>query len=88
MSELVVWKATLAPGTQFLALPRGSELLCVHEQNNEPCLWYRCDPNHVRETRHINVVVTGMGDADGHYLGTAMLDKGRFVVHVFELSSI
>lgn len=82
-----VWKATLKPANvQPVQVPRGAEFLCAREQHEQICVWFRCDPAQPMEARDIAIVGTGNGapDADGRYLGTASLQGGALMFHVFE----
>lgn len=67
-------------------MPRDAEVLCVHEQDNQLCLWAR-----VVEGRHLEprpFILCGTGhdapDLEHRYIGTAHLAGGRLVLHVFE----
>jgi uncharacterized protein (DUF934 family) len=82
-----VWKTVLTPAVvQQIQVPAGTEMLCAREQNEEICVWYRCDPdpNAIIERRKIAVIGTGHpAPADGRYLGTASLRGGSLMFHVF-----
>lgn len=83
----VIWKATLIPAdVQPVKVPRGAEFLCAREQHEQICVWFRCDPSQPEITRRIAIVGTGnpAPDAEGRYLGTASLQGGAFMFHVFE----
>lgn len=87
----VVHKHTIyleRPDTQTVWLPLDTELLCVREQREHLCLWYRCDPTVKALTQFkFDVVGTGQFDcpsqAKAKYLGTAMFCGGDLVLHVF-----
>ena len=72
---------------QFVMMPKGAEILHVHEQNDAVCLWALVNPSHANEERCFEVYGTGhlihsgMG-VDRKYLGTAHC--GVYVWHVFE----
>lgn len=85
-----IWKAQLAAlDVQEIETPKGAEFLCAREQGNEICVWFLCEPNAPREKRMIAVVGTGHpAPDDGSYLGTASLDGGSLIFHVFEVLSI
>lgn len=84
----VIWKTELAAAqVQVIDVPRGAEMLCAREQNEAVCVWYRCDPDEAREKRQIIVCGTGHGappEQSGRYLGSAHLQEGALVFHVFE----
>lgn len=84
----VIWKAELAATeAQMIDVPRGAELLCAREQNEAVCVWFRCDPSEALEKRQIIVCGTGHGapsEQSGRYLGSAHLQGGALVFHVFE----
>lgn len=82
-----VWKAVLKPAdVQEIEVPRGAELLCAREQYDQICVWFRCNPLQPKEQRQVAIVGTGnpAPAADGRYLGTASLQGGRLMFHVFE----
>lgn len=81
----VVWKEVLkVADVQELTVPAGTEFLCAHEQNEQICVWFRCDPSQSVETRKVAIVGTGNpAPDDGRYIGSAFLQGGRFVFHVF-----
>lgn len=67
-------------------MPKLSQLLSVHEQVGQICLWVLVDPQNVDETREFVVIGTGHNiPKDGHaFVGTAMMHDGSLVLHVFE----
>lgn len=73
--------------TQTVRLPLDAELLCVQQQREHLCLWYRCDPT-VIATSQFRFFVVGTGHdcpsrLEADYLGTAMFCGGDLVLHVF-----
>ncbi len=83
---LTIWKQVLKAATaQQIGVPRGAELLCAREQFEQVCVWFRCDPAEPFELRGIAIVGTGRpAPPDGRYLGTASLQGGQLMFHVFE----
>mgnify|MGYP007122130272 CR=1 FL=1 len=81
--------ATTFTGSATLDLPAGAVCLSVREQGDRVCLWALVDPKGKPERRQFFVATTGNHAVppDSKYLGTAMLDWGRYVVHVFEIWS-
>lgn len=83
-----IWKATLLPlDVQKIMVPEGAEMLCAREQHEHICVWYRCDPTAPLTARALAVVGTGnpAPDVVGRYLGSAVLQGGDLVFHVFEM---
>jgi hypothetical protein len=81
-----VWKYTLPKTMNEVEMPSGATVLMIGEQHNEICLWARVDPDAAWETRRFQVVGTGHEDLVGGeiYLGSAHINNGNFVFHVFE----
>lgn len=81
----VIWKTVLTPiEIQTVELPQGAEILCAREQHEQVCIWYRCDPDAQKVPRTLVIGGTGYEIPDAVYLGTAMLQRGALVLHVFE----
>ena len=72
-------------------IPRGAKLLAVQAQNEGPCLWALVDTKQPKESRTFEIYGTGhtmpKDLSNRVYLGTFQLDSGRFVGHVFEVTS-
>ena len=73
---------------QVVVLPKSAKLLHVHEQRGEICVWYlkSIDDDDELEDRTVHIIGTGhiFGDVDRiTYLGTAHLQDGELVFHVF-----
>ena len=81
-----IWKVVLRPViVQDIQVPVGAEILCAREQYEKICIWFRCDPDAAIEKRTIAIIGTGAeAPDDGRYLGTASLDSGNLIFHVFE----
>jgi hypothetical protein len=86
----VIWKYTLAEVENDVEMPQGAQILTVASQFNEICVWARVDPEAPRVTRTFYVVGTGCSDLEGvgTYYGSALLDDGKYVFHVFERANI
>lgn len=83
----MIWKTVLQlAGAQEIMIPAGAEFLCAREQFSDICVWFRCDPSAPLAPRKIAIVGTGhtAPDDEGRYLGTASLQGGRLMFHVFE----
>jgi len=82
-----IWKTALdTVSFQEISLPENAEILHVGEQFNKVCLWYRCEPYAEKTARSIAIIGTGHAAPDtdeGRYLGTASLDNGALILHVF-----
>ncbi len=83
-----IWKQVLAVvDTQEIEVPKGARLLTAREQNNQPCVWFMCDPDAPKTKRTIYICGTGHEAPDWHetnYLGTAITHGGGLVWHIFE----
>lgn len=80
----VIWKEVII-GLGFEELPEGAEVLSVHEQHGEICLWFLCDPTKPKVPRKFVVVPTGeKREITGKYVGTVHMMGGHLVLHVFE----
>ena len=85
-----IWKYELVELINEIRLPQGAEILHVREQHNKVCIWAEIDDSvvvdHLYEKRTFVLAGTGHQKPDGEltYLGTAMLDGGDIVMHVYE----
>ena len=84
----VVWKYELEPkpGNWPVAMPTGATVLAVKEQFGKLIIWAACDPQQPMAVHHFLLVMTGSPfDPNGlAYVGTAMLNNGSYILHVFE----
>ncbi|MBY9045601.1 DUF7352 domain-containing protein, partial [Pseudomonas fluorescens] len=68
-----------------ITVPEGAEMLTAREQHGQICIWFKCDPGALKVKRRIALVGTGYpAPDDARYLGSAHLDGGHLVLHVFE----
>ena len=85
-----VWKKQLKlSDLQDVAAPRGAKLLAFRNQNEEPCIWFLCDPEapnmiigklRIMGTGHM----TDMLDEPGwNFVGTDLFHRGVLVLHAF-----
>lgn len=83
-----IWKYTLIPGdTHKIAMPNGSQVLSVHEQHGDICIWAEVTPGPLTDIRKFVVIGTGHSfpaEENLKYLGQAVLAKGDLIFHVFE----
>lgn len=73
--------------TQTLDLPKGAQILSVHAQRNEVCVWAEVDEFY-QETEQYAFQIYGTGHKVNHddsysFLGTVLLMDERLVLHVF-----
>lgn len=71
---------------EYIEIPAGSELLTVHEQDNQLAIWYKCNPTNSLTKHPIHLILTGqpVPVKATRYIGAALFDNQTFVVHVFE----
>jgi len=81
-----VWKTELKlRDVQDIDVPEGAELLTAREQHEQVCVWFKCDPLNLKIKRRIALVGTGHPAPDGaRYVGSAHLQGGSLILHVFE----
>ncbi len=83
-----IWKYVILPGRdpQRVVMPQGATILHAREQHDEVCVWADVETTNPSADRFFEVFGTGwpMPDAERRYVGTAHLDRGRLVFHVFE----
>lgn len=84
-----IWKYELRIGfCNKINIPKNSRNLSIQIQNNKPCLWVLVNPENEVETRTFITYGTGwdMEDTDKEmYLGTVLVDNGKYAWHVFEI---
>lgn len=86
---MTIWKYPLVVEThQRIQMPKGSRILTVQVQRNQPCIWVLVEPDNPYQIR--NVYMYGSGYtipvdklAEHAYVGTFQLHDGRLVFHVF-----
>jgi hypothetical protein len=83
-----IWKFPLnAKELNEIQMPKGAEILCCQNQNEQPYIWARVDPGLEAETRYFRVVGTGhtiYPDEELKYISTFQLKGGKLVFHLFE----
>jgi len=84
-----IWKQSLECAEhQVVSLPRGSKVLCVQTQREQPCIWFVTPEtnNPTMELRTFAIHGTGHEcvTVNGIYIGTFQLQGGALVFHVFE----
>lgn len=81
-----IWKFILQPEID-VEMPFGAEVLSVAAQGEDICLWAKVDPVAPKESRSFVGFGTGHEIPDTAHLkfvGTAMLNLGSMVFHIFE----
>lgn len=70
-----------------VGIPEGAEILSVHEQEGNICMWVLLDPTAEKERRSFQVFGTGhvVPDIPMKFIGTVHMYRGELVWHVFEL---
>lgn len=83
-----IFKYTLSPDDAPVEMPVGAEVLTAREQGENICVWARVETTEtLKDKRTFKVFGTGHeipDDPNFHYVGTAMLQGGGLVMHVFE----
>ena len=79
------WKFILQPKTT-VEIPDGAKILHIAQQREYLCMWALVDPEQPKVKRTFIVYGTGhdMPDDPGEFVGTALMDGGSLVFHVFE----
>lgn len=68
-------------------MPKGSKIISAQSQNNDLCIWAKCDPQYSSVERHFRCVGTGREFPDKEnleFIATVQFDNGLTVVHLFE----
>ena len=82
---MMIWKYGIRIGGFSVEMPKGAQILYVHEQDGEPYFWALVEPCAETELRAFFVAGTGQQIAEqARYIGSFMLHSGRFVGHLFE----
>ena len=88
-----IWKFTLQPDNLIMRMPLDAKILHVDEQHGSICLWAEVDDKQPREKRVFEICGTGhemieqMG-ISREYIGTAKMQGGTFIFHVYEYTGI
>jgi hypothetical protein len=86
---LRIYKYKLHPDTDGVYMPKGAQVLYAREQGDDICVWALVDIDDPApsEPRRFSVYGTGheirLSDP-GRYVGSAHLQNGALVFHVFE----
>lgn len=84
-----VWKFVLQPECE-IEMPAEAQILSVGSQGDDICLWVRVDPAAPKEKRKFIGFGTGHDipdELDLFFMGTAFLNGGNLVFHLFELTN-
>lgn len=89
-----IYKYTVRPDQLKVQMPKGARILTAREQFGGICVWAEVDTDQPNEMRHFEVYGTGhrmpsndMGQSR-EYIGTAHLDGGSLVLHVYEYTGV
>lgn len=88
----VVWKYNLPalPGSGPIEMQQGAQLLKFDVQLDELCLWALVDPGAPVVHRYLGIAETGLTALrdDEKYVGTALLQSGKYVLHLFDRGEV
>lgn len=89
----VIYKYMLSSTSSItkLDLPIDSNFISIKLISEVPCLYYMIDTNKPSETKTFQVLLTGeeikpLGNIY-NLLGTLVMRKGDFVIHIFEIKN-
>lgn len=68
----------------LVAMPEGGKPLYVAFQGPYLCLWALVDPSKKLTKRGFRIVGTGHDAPSSGYIGTALMEDGQLVLHVFD----
>lgn len=87
MRRIFKYSLRLGAGPQPVEMPAGANVVHIHEQNNQACLWAEVDPDAEPVLRVFSVYETGesIDDDRWRYVGTVHLDWA--VWHVYEVAA-
>lgn len=89
-----IWKYVLQPQNLTIKIPKGATILTAREQNNEICIWAEVNPANMQKDYSFEIFGTGdkiITDNIGierQYVGTAFINDGKFVFHVYYRNNI
>lgn len=82
-----IWKFELSPHIDEFEAPDNAQVLSVHTQHGNPCLWMLVDTNIPTRTYGIRIFGTGHNaneiDDNWEFAGTVLLENDFLVFHVF-----
>ena len=87
MTIKVLSQTLTSNAEQDISIPVGSMMLHARELSGDIAVWYRCDDNAPMKTRKMAIRATddeAPAPNQADYVGTAILDGGATVWHVFE----
>lgn len=87
---LTIYKYMIAPvKEQRVPLPKGARILSFDQVSNMTYIWALVDPDAESEIRTFHLYATGCEISAKPenlvFIGTAIVDDGRYVVHLFEV---
>ncbi|CAH1656778.1 hypothetical protein CHELA1G11_11169 [Hyphomicrobiales bacterium] len=81
MPRILKFELPISPGSHGLSLPKVIVPRLIDVQEGRPYLWAECDG--VDYAKVVSVAYTGHDRPGGNYIGTALLDEGRYVLHYY-----
>lgn len=82
MSQVYKYALQIAPGVRKFAIQGEILPLSLQIQKDTPTLWAEVKRGDFR-TVNIESVMTGQMAPHGKYIGTALLERGDFVLHYY-----
>lgn len=82
-----IYKYPLNPADLYILMPIGAKILSVAQQDNQICLWAEVDNEAPEGLVGFEVFGTGheVPDNDREFIGTALINDGEFVFHVYKM---
>lgn len=78
-------------GRREIRMPKGAKILSTQLQHGEPVIWALVDTSAPSVARNIDVHTTGSDvrdDDTSRFIGTLLLDDGKYVIHVLDLGEM
>lgn len=86
-----IYKYAFTSDCLTVYMPEGARLLTIREQHGTVAIWALVDPSKPMQRRVFQLIGTGHDvpdDEPTEYVGTAMLNGGALVLHVFEIKLV
>ena len=82
-----IYKYPLDLANLNIVMPIGAKILTAREQNDQIWIWAEVDTIAKTELVGFEVFGTGheMTDSDREFIGTAFINNGEFVFHVYKM---